>query len=194
MTGKSTAAKTKKKITKWSAKKRYTDDQMVPIERMILVIRGQRVIMDNDLADLYGVTTGALNQAVKRNADRFPGDFAFVLKIQELAVLRSQNVIAKMRRGGRRISPYVFTEHGAIMAANILRSKKAVHMSVYVVRAFIKLREMVSGNRKLAAKLAKLEQRIDKQDRILVDIVQAMQKLVQPSPLKKKRRLGFYKN
>ncbi len=150
--------------------------------------------MDSDLADLYGVTTRALNQAVKRNAYRFPGDFAFVLKSQELAVLRSQNVIAKKRRGGRRISPYVFTEHGAIMAANILRSKKAVHMSVYIVRAFVKLREMVSGNRKLVAKLAELEQRIDKQDRILVDIVQVMQKLVQPSPFKKKRRLGFYKN
>ncbi len=190
----SSAAETKKKITKGSVKKRNTEEQMVPIERMILFIREQRVILDSDLADLYGVTTRAFNQAVKRNADRFPGDFAFVLKSQELAVLRSQNVIAKMRRGGRRISPYVFTEHGAIMAANILRSKKAVHMSVYTVRAFVKLREMVSGNRKLVAKLAELEQRIDKQDRILVDIMQVMQKLVQPSPFKKKRRLGFYKN
>ncbi len=164
----------------------------VPLERSILLVRGQRVILDSDLAELYGVSTRVLNQAVSRNSERFPKDFAFQLSREEFAALESQLVIAKSGRGGRRTPPWAFTEHGAIMAASVLRSKEAVQMSVYVVRAFVKLRTMISADSKLAGKLAELERRIDRQDGVIVDIVQAMQKLLQPPEGRgSKRRIGF---
>ena len=119
---------------------------IVPVERIeksIYMIRGQKVILDSDLAAIYGIPTFRFNEAVKRNRDRFPDDFMFQLTHEEVEILISQNAISKPGRGGRRTLPYVFTEHGAVMAANILKSPLAVQMSVIVVRAFIKMREML---------------------------------------------------
>jgi hypothetical protein len=120
-----------------------TSCQIAPLIRCI---RQQRVILDTDLAALYGVETRALVQALKRNADRFPADFLFQLTADESASLRSQFVISKPGRGGRRYSPYAFTEHGALMAANVLNSPRAVAMSVFVIRAFVKMREDLAAN------------------------------------------------
>jgi len=123
------------------------------VESRILLLRHQRVILDTDIADLYGVPVKVLNQQVKRNRERFPADFVFRLTSKEDAVLRSQFVTSKQGRGGRRYAPYAFTEHGAIMAATVLNSERAVQMSVFVVRAFVRLREMLATNRKLAGKI-----------------------------------------
>ena len=122
------------------------------IERRIYLIRGQKVMIDTDLAELYGVPTFRLNEAVKRNRKRFPDDFMFQLTRNEFDALRSQFVISK-GRGGRRYLPYVFTEHGAIMAANVLNSDRAVQASVQVVRAFVRLRQILASNAELAGKL-----------------------------------------
>lgn len=126
------------------------------VEKTIHLIRGEKVILDADLAELYGVENRALIQAVKRNANRFPKDFVFQLTKAEFDSLRSQIVISKSR-GGRRTPPYAFTEHGAIMAANQLNSERAVEASVEVVRAFVRLRQMVVSNAELARRLANLE-------------------------------------
>ena len=139
---------------------------LVPIEQIeetIHFIRGERVILDADLARLYGVETRALVQAVKRNLQRFPKDFMFQLSLNEFKFLRSQIVISKSR-GGRRYMPYVFTEHGAIMAANVLNSPRAVEVGVYVVRAFVKVRELIATHKELARKLAELEQKVGTPD------------------------------
>jgi hypothetical protein len=124
------------------------------IESSIIEIRGSKVILDTDLAAIYGVQTFRFNEAVKRNRDRFPSDFMFQLTKEEVTSLTSQNAMSKHGRGGRRTLPYAFTEHGAVMAANILKSPRAVQMSVFVVRAFVKMREMLIGQRDLAKKLA----------------------------------------
>src|SRR2546422_8852240 len=129
------------------------------IERAIFLIRGHKVMLDADIARLYGVTVGRLNEAVKRNVERFPSDFMFQLTFQELRGLRSQIAISKKGRGGRRYAPYAFTEHGAIMAANVLNSRRAVQMSVYVVRAFVRLRAILATHKELDKKLAELERR-----------------------------------
>jgi hypothetical protein len=126
----------------------------IPIENQILLVRGQKVLLDADLAALYGVEVRALNQAVKRNEQRFPPDFVFQLTPEENEALRSQTVISKGGRGGRHYAPYVFTEHGAIMAASVLNSPRAVEMSIYVVRAFVHQRETLASHKALAAKLA----------------------------------------
>ena len=129
----------------------------------ILSVRGQRVLLDADLAAVYGVTTARLNQQVNRNLDRFPADFIFQLSDQEVAVLMLQFATSKPRaegRGGRRKPPRMFTEHGAIMAATVLNSPRAVQMSVYVVRAFVKLREVLASNATLARKLEALERSV----------------------------------
>lgn len=163
-----------------------------PIEKSILLVRGQRVILDAELAALYGTTTKRLNEAVSRNRKRFPEDFMFQLTTEELEKLKSHFATSSSPHGGRRTLPYAFTEHGAIMASNILRSEEAVRMSVFVVRAFVKLREMVSANEKLASQLAKLEKRIDRHDGIIVEIVRTMQQLVDsPKDDRKQRRIGF---
>ncbi len=117
------------------------------IEQRILLIRGQKVILDKDLASIYGVQTFRFNEAVKRNQDRFPDDFMFQLTKEEVETLISQNAMSKPGRGGRRTLPYAFTEHGAVMAANILKSPRAVQMSVFVVRAFVKMRELLMNSR-----------------------------------------------
>ena len=122
------------------------------IAPLIHEIRGERVILDSDLAKIYGVSTTRLNEQVKRNVDRFPADFAFRLKREEMASLMSQIAISSFHHGGRRKAARVFTEHGAIMAANVLNSKEAVRMSVFVVRAFVKLREVFATHKELAQK------------------------------------------
>ena len=162
----------------------------VPIERVesaILLIRGEKVILDSDLAALYGVSTARLNQQVNRNLDRFPGDFMFRLSEEEFKDLILQNATSKKGRGGRRKLPYVFTEHGAIMAANVLNSKRAVQASVQVVRAFVKLRQLLTSNAELARKLDDLEKEYDQRFKIVFD---AIRQLMTPPPAKSKH-IGF---
>ena len=161
------------------------------IEQRILLIRGQRVMLDADLAKLYGVETRVLNQAGRRNPDRFPEDFMFRLTEAETKSLRSQFVISNTGRGGRRYAPYAFTEHGAIMAASVLNSPRAVKVSVYVVRAFVKLREVLSTHKALARKLAELERRLDTHDDQIEALLEAIRELMVPPPEPRRRRIGF---
>lgn len=154
----------------------------------ILQIRGQRVLLDADLAELYEVDTKRLNEQVKRNADRFPADFMFQLTPQEFADLKSQ--FATSSWGGRRKLPFAFTEHGAIMAASVLNSRRAVETSVYVVRAFVQLRELLSSQKVLAEQVTKLEKRVSHHDASLTEIIDALRGLMErPSPTK--RSIGF---
>ncbi len=178
------------------------------IESLIVTLRGQRVILDHDLAAIYGVSTKALNQAVKRNADRFPDDFAFQLTSEEAAdilkpqkaapskkAMRSQNVTASKRNV--RFRPYAFTEHGAIMAANVLRSPHAVKMSVFVVRAFVRMRGLLGDTRELARQLADLEkelkERLDVHEVAIVGILQRVMNLIDPPefPAPPRKQIGF---
>jgi phage regulator Rha-like protein len=161
-----------------------------PVESRILILRGHKVILDSDLAELYGVSAKRLNEQVKRNAERFPADFMFQLSAKEYDSLRSQFATSKEGRGGRRYPPYAFTEHGAIMAATVLNSERAVEMSVFVVRAFVRLREMLSTNRQVAAKLAQLERRLKGHDTVIEDLIEAIQELMSPEPAKE-RPIGF---
>jgi len=170
-----------------------------PVEGLIHTLRGQRVILDSDLAKVYGVTTTRLNQQVRRNADRFPVDFAFQVTADEFAGLMLQIATSKKGRGGRRKLPLVFTEHGAIMAANALNSPRAVQMSVFVVRAFVKMREVLAQNRHLAGKLAELERRLtgrlDVHEKAIVHILDEIKKLMEPLPPEpepKRREIGFH--
>jgi len=159
------------------------------IESRILLARGKRVMLDSDLAELYGVPTHRLNEQVKRNRKRFPADFVFQLNHQEVRALISQIAISK-GRGGRRKLPYVFTEHGAIMAANVLNSARAVEMSVYVVRAFIRLREMLASHRELARKVAELERLVAGHDENIRALVIAIRNLTRPEA-KRPKQIGF---
>lgn len=134
----------------------------VPVERIaqsILILRGYRVLLDRDLAAIYGVSTGRLNEAVKRNAARFPEDFMFQLTREEAEASRSQNAILNSRGSNVKYLPFAFTEHGAIQAANVLRSERAIEMGIYVVRAFVQLRNLLASNKELAQQLKKLERR-----------------------------------
>ena len=150
------------------------------VESAIHLIRGQRVMLDADLAAIYRVTTKSLNQQIRRNRKRFPPDFAFQLTAEEFRFLRSQIVTSKMGRGGRRYRPWVFTEHGAIMLAAVLNSDIAVQASIRVVRAFVRLREMVAANAQLAAKLEDLERRLDSHDEAIVDLFATLKRLLEP--------------
>jgi len=168
-----------------------------PVEGLIRFIRGQRVILDADLATVYGVSTKQLNQAIKRNLDRFPVDFAFELQTQEVTTMRSQIVTASKRN--IRYRPWAFAEHGAIMVANVLNSPRAVQMSVFVVRAFVKMREALVQNRQLAEKLAELErrltERLDVHEKAIVHILDEIKKLMAPlpsSPEPERREIGFH--
>jgi len=168
-------------------------DLLIPLDQIqsrVLLIRGRRVIIDADLADLYGVETRRLNEQVKRNIDRFPPDFMFQLTEEEFDNLMSQIATSSGAWGGKRKLPYAFTEHGAIMAAAVLNSPRAVQVSVYVVRAFVKLREMLSSQKKLAEKFAELESKLEKHDRQITVIVDAIKQLMR-EPEKPKRRIGF---
>jgi len=162
----------------------------VSVESRILVLREQKVILDSDLAELYGVPVKRLNEQVKRNQERFPSDFMFRLNPEESEALRSQTATSKTGRGGRRYSPYAFTEHGAIMAATVLNSERAVEMSVFVVRAFVRLREMLATNQQLASKIDELEQRLDTHDASIQELIEAIRELMAPEPAIG-RKIGF---
>lgn len=162
------------------------------IAPLIHSIRDRRVILDADLAVLYRVQTRALVQAVKRNPDRFPEDFLFRLSPAEAASLRSQTVISKPGRGGRRYPPYAFSEHGALMAANVLSSTRAVAMSVYVTRAFVKLREDLVANAAILKRLAEIDKTLLLHDSGLRDIYQKLRPLLEPPPAPPKPEIGFH--
>jgi len=163
---------------------------LVPIERIeshILLLRGHKVMIDADLAALYGVTTKRLNEQVRRNDERFPSDFMFQLTEEEKAQLVANcDHLSRLRFSATR--PYAFTEHGAIMAAAVLNSERAVEMSIFVVRAFVKIRQMLSSHVELARKLASLEKKYDTQFKVVFD---AIRELMAPPETKKKRRIGF---
>jgi len=181
--------KTRKNTTLLRMPKRYPASP-IAVESRILFLRQQRVILDADLAELYGVSVKRLNEQVKRNRERFPSDFMFQLAANEHDSLRSQFATSNKRRGGRRYTPYAFTEHGAIMAATVLNSKRAVQMSVFVVRAFVRLREMLATNRLLSGKIDELENRLDSNDSAIVLLFTTIKGMMTP---KKKRgpRIGF---
>jgi hypothetical protein len=165
------------------------DHSLVPvdrIERTILVIRGHRVMLDADLALLYEVEAKVLNQAVKRNIERFPADFMFQLTAEEAEHLRSQSVTSSSW-GGRRYLPYAFTEQGVAMLSSVLRSPRAVQVNIEIMRAFVRLRQMLQQNADLARKLAQLERKYDTQFRAVFD---AIRELMKP-PEKPRRRIGF---
>jgi len=163
-----------------------SDLPIIPIEHRILTIRGFRVMLDSDLAEIYDVETRALLQAVKRNRSRFPHDFMFQLTRQEVAGLKSQIVISSSW-GGRRSIPYAFTEHGALMLASVLKSDRAVSMSIFVVRAFARLREMLSTHADLRRKIEEMEALYDQQFKYVFDAL----KLLLDPPRKPKKKIGF---
>lgn len=199
-----------------------------PLEPLIFTIRGHRVLLDADLARVYGVSTKAFNQAFKRNQHRFPADFAFRLTEAEFTDLRSQFVtsnlqpadlagrnwsqtvtssekaaasgsanssqfvMSSMSRRGKTYRPWAFTEHGALMAANILRSERAFQMSVFVVRAFIRLREQLATNTEVVARLADIEKTLLRHDQDLLDLYLKLQALLEPPPDPPKRAIGFH--
>jgi hypothetical protein len=160
------------------------------VDSKIFVLRGQRVILDTDLAELYGVQVRHLNQQVKRNAKRFPLAFRFQLSPHELKILRSQNVISSEGHGGSRYRPYAFTEHGAIMAATVLNSERAIEMSVFVVLAFVRMRRAIAGNRHILTKLAELEHRLKNHDADIQDLMEAIRELMSPAA-PTRSRIGF---
>ena len=165
------------------------------IESKILIIRGQRVILDSDLAKLYGTTTMRLNEQVTRNMRRFPNDFMFQLSFQEFTDLISQIAISSSRHGGRRKPPRVFTEYGAVMAANVLNSDVAINASIMLVRVFVKLKEFAYEHKELKMRLQTLEQRVVKgfseHTEELQEIRFLIARLEQPPEPPKKKRLGF---
>jgi hypothetical protein len=184
-----------------------------PLDSLILTIRKEKVILDADLAEIYGVQTKALNQAVKRNADRFPPDFVFLLSQTDLNSLRSQFVTSKTQcpdvhydgalrsqfvtlKSGRgqhiKYPPYAFTEHGALMAANVLNSPEAVKMSVYVVRAFIKQRHLILSQAEILKRLAQIDKKLLQHDDVLQVIWQELQPLLNPPPEPPKPEIGFH--
>jgi hypothetical protein len=161
------------------------------LAQRIHVVRGIKVMLDSDLALLYGVPTKALNQAVKRNAVRFPADFMFDLTAEEAKALRSQFVTANAPgRGGRRTPPRAFTEHGALMAATVLNSPRAIEMSVFVVRAFVQLREILGTHRELAVKLDELERKLSTHDQAIAGLIEAIRQLT-ATPPRTSRPIGF---
>lgn len=157
------------------------------IERSILLIRGHKVILDADLAELYGVETRALVQAVRRNLERFPDDFMFQLTKKEFANLRSQFVISSPGWGGRRYPPYAFMEQGVAMLSSVLRSERAVQVNIEIMRAFVRLRQMLASHAELARKLDALEQKYDAQFKAVFDAIRQL--MMPPEP--KRRRIGF---
>jgi ORF6N domain len=160
------------------------------VSSKILVLRNQKVILDTELAELYGVPVKRLNEQIKRNRLRFPADFLFTLTRAEYEHLRSQNATSKSERGGRRYLPHAFTEHGAIMAATVLNSKRAIEMSVFVVRAFVQMRQAVVVNQHVVSKLSELENRLDNHDADIQELVEAIRELIAPLPANH-RRIGF---
>jgi len=182
-----------------------------PIELLIFTLRGQKIILDADLAELYGVPTKVFNQAVKRNADRFPHDFLFQLTAQEWSNLKSQIVTSSMdvpqkenvapnwsqfvtsskRHRGAAYRPLAFTEHGALMAASVLNSTEAVEMSVFVIRAFVRAREHLAANSAILKRLAEIDKTLLEHDSALRDVYRKLLPMLQPPPEPAKRRIGF---
>jgi hypothetical protein len=168
---------------------RTATDMVQRIEEMIFLIRGQRVMLDSDLAKIYGVTTKQLNQQFKRNRKRFPDDFAFILTNQEVAQMRSQFATASKRN--IRHVPIAFTEHGTLMLGNILNSKTAIEASIRVVRAFIWIREQLTQNKELSQKLNELESRVGEHDGAIANLFEAIRQLLNPVE-KPEREIGFH--
>jgi ORF6N domain len=167
--------------------------EIIPVERIakrVLMLRGERVMLGQDLAALYGVTVSALMQAVKRNQNRFPKDFAFQLATEEFTNLKSQFVISSWG-GLRRARPYAFTEQGVAMLSSILNSERAVNVNIAIMRAFVKLRQALETNRELARKFAKLERHLGKHDEEIAEILEAIRRLMTP-PEKPRREIGFH--
>lgn len=161
------------------------------VQRSLLILRGRRVILDSDLAVLYSVPVKRLNEQVRRNAERFPEDFSFSLTQEEFEALRSQIATLKTGRGShRKYLPRVFTEHGALMAASVLNSRKAVETSILIVRAFVRLRQILAANHHLASKLNELEHKVASHDNSIVALFDAVRELM-TVPEKPKRRIGF---
>ena len=161
------------------------------LAQMILTVRGFKVILDSDLAALYGVPTGVLNQAVKRNHERFPESFMFQLQRQELTNLKSQIVISSLH-GGRRALPSVFTEHGALMAANVLSSPQAIKMSVALIKAFVRLRQELATTQTLARRLAEIERTVIHHDSALKEVFRVIRPLLAPPPEPPRKKIGFH--
>jgi hypothetical protein len=170
------------------------DSGRAALEPHIFTIRQQRVLLDADLARVYGTTTKVLNQAVKRNRGRFPPDFAFRLTAEEDAALRnrSQIVTGSHKHRDPRVQPWVYTEHGALMAANVLRSRRAVQMSVYVVRAFVRLRERLAANHAILKRLAEIDRALLEHDAAIRDVYRKLIPLLQPEPEPPRRPIGFH--
>jgi len=170
-------------------------NQLIPVERverLILLLRGEKVMLDSHLAELYGVETGALNRAVRRNAARFPDDFMFQLTPAEMDNLKCQIGISSSSHGGRRRSlPYAFTEQGVAMLSSVLRSARAVQVNVAIMRAFVGLRRMLAANETLARKLAELERRLEGHNRAIKSLFDAIRELMAP-PAKPRREIGFH--
>jgi phage regulator Rha-like protein len=160
------------------------------IEKLIFHVRDKKVMLDAHLAEIYSVPTKVLVQAVKRNINRFPKEFMFQLSDVEYQLLRSQFVTSKKGRGGRRYLPYVFTEHGVAMLATVLNSKRAVQMSIIIVKTFVRLRELLSTNKEFREKLHLLETKVDNHDQEIQTIIEAIRQLMLP-PEKPKRQIGF---
>jgi hypothetical protein len=162
------------------------------IEHRIFTIRGRRVILDADLARLYGAPTFRLNEAVKRNSKRFPADFCFQLTRDEATILISQSAISSGAHGGRRTLPWAFTEHGAMMAANVLNSPRAVQMSIFIVRAFLRMRQELVTSAAILKRLAEIDRRLLMHDVVLRDLYRKLQPLLTPPSAPPRRQIGFH--
>jgi len=183
-----------------------SDDSSAPLLPKIYALRKQKVVLDSDLAKLFGVETKVFNQAIRRNKDRFPDDFAFAVTREEFVNLRSQFVTSRApsdvslrshtvtlkEHGGTRYLPWVFTEHGAIMAAMVLRSDYATKMSVYVVRSFVKMRDELTANLGVLRRLSEIDKKLIEHDVVLREVLERLQPLLNPSPEKPKRKIGFH--
>jgi hypothetical protein len=161
------------------------------IQQRIHVVRGKRVMFDSDLASFYGVATRDLNKAVSRNLDRFPDDFSFVATKEELGNLMFQVGTSRRSHGGRRTPVRVFTEQGVAMLASVLRSERAVRVSIVIIRAFVELRELLSTHRELAAKLSELERKLEGHDSAIANLFEAMRQLLAPTGPEHSRKIGF---
>ena len=167
-----------------------SNPSLIPIEKIekaIYLIRGEKVILDRDLAELYGVGTHVLKQAVRRNKDRFPGDFMFVLNPTEFRDWRSQFVISKADRTGLRHPPMAFTEQGVAMLSGVLRSKRAVSVNIEIMRAFVKLRQMLASNTELSHRLDELERKYDKQFKVVFEAIRQLM----TTPVRNRKEIGF---
>lgn len=171
--------------------KKSLSDRAAQIEQAILIIRGQRVMLDSDLARLYGVTTAALNQAVKRNLARFPEDFAFQLTPMEARGLISQFVTSKIGRGGRRKPPRVFTEHGVAMLSSVLNSPRAVRVNIEIIRVFVRLRRLLATPGELVEQLTRLAETVQLHDEQIKVISEVLQQMIATPPVKDRPRIGF---